>query len=124
MCEKLLYYGDENESLDNCSVCNEPRYKEDTLKHLTARKVFRYFPIEYRLRQLFNHRVYSHLFLYGDRNYEAKPDDYMDDIHHAPIWQKLHDDLPLFNSDKSVGVCDRHVGFILSADGASMSTCI
>ena len=143
MCVLVFLYNGNHNELVYCPKCEHPRYKEDTEAHLTNRiqagkkndnynhltrdkntplKVYRYFPITPRLKQLFNHRYFSKLFDYGDKSAEKKPRDVMMDIHHAPIWEKLHKDLPLYNADKTEGVCDKRVAFILSADGASMSS--
>ena len=47
----------ENETLDKCLVCNEPRYKFNNGKgKKNFQKVLRYFPLKSRLRRLFMSR--------------------------------------------------------------------
>lgn len=89
----------------------------------TARKVYRYFPIACRLRQLFAHPIYAHLFRHGETMMAKRTNqDCMEDIYFTKRWRKMCDSLPLNGEhfDKE-GVCDVRIGFVLSADGASMS---
>jgi hypothetical protein len=90
---------------------------------------YRYFPIAYRLRQLFRNKLYSSLFKYADshmHDYRKIDDDYgsydkLEDICHAPIWREFAKMFPLYSENSEKGICDRRVGFILSLDSASMS---
>jgi hypothetical protein len=130
-CEGRLYRGIYADA-DRCDIggCNEPRYKEmmpgyqpvssSQSGKRTPRKIYRYFPIAHRLRRLFAHPIYSHLFRHGENMVTASTmPDRMEDIYFSERWRKLSSSV--YNEDKSIGVCDVRVGFVLSADGASMS---
>ncbi len=131
MCEKRLFRGPHS-ALHHCDLCGEPRYKEmmpgyihraGSVATYTPRKVYRYFPIAHRLRQLLAHPIYSKLFRHGERMMAANKDsNCMEDIYTSTRWKKMCDSLPLHGErpDKP-GVCDLRIGFVLSADGASMS---
>jgi hypothetical protein len=137
VCEECLYFG-ANKELNYCPICNEPRYLQDTAayksrhgkkrnnKKNTPRKVLRYFPIADRLKQLFNHPIYSRFFTYDQYNIKQREKknekEVMEDIHHAPIWDDFKNDLPTYKEKGEHGVCDKRVAFIMTADSASMSS--
>ena len=118
-------------NLSECPKCREARYIEDTpsynriFKHKsrkkTARKVYRYFPLTNRLRQLFNHRIYSRLMRFSETHHQSDPrKDVIEDIHHAPVWDDFKRQLPITGEPNAV--CDRRVAFMMTADAASMSS--
>lgn len=140
MCENFLYDG-ENSKLTQCGVCNEARYVEDTeiYKRVhgqrkkkvrsyikTPRKVYRYFPLKHRLKQLFAHPIYSQLFGWADQHEQERinrgEEDVVQDIHHAEVWTDFRKRLPLKTASNPDGICDRRVAFMMTADSASMST--
>lgn len=93
---------------------------------LTPRFVYRYFPLSHRLRQLFAHPVYSRFFLYGDSRIDL-PGGEIGDIHQADVWKTFKAKYPLKSEEGETGIrgtCDRRVAFLVSADGASLSSWI
>jgi hypothetical protein len=129
-CEERLYRGF-YAAATSCDKCGQPRYHEDTQtfkKHgrattkRTPRKVYRYFPIALRLKQLLAHPIYSRLFRHGENmRAQNRHRTRMPDIYCSQRWNEFANDLPLFSEDAEKGVCDLRVGFVMSADSASMS---
>lgn len=139
VCEEFLYYG-VNKDLTSCLKCRGIFLTISSITTMACintsilnvswfiRKVLRYFPITDRLKQLFNHPIYSHFFTYDQHNIQKRNNDnnydkdVMEDIHHAPIWKEFMDDLPTYNEKGAAGECDKRVAFIMTADSASMSS--
>jgi hypothetical protein len=132
VCERRLYRGPYSRAR-MCDVCGECRYVEETsgyIEHgppsnkLTARKVYRYFPIALRLKQLFAHPIYARLFRHADKTRAESRRTHpnrMPDVYCSQRWDRFAKDIPLKSEDPVNGVCDVRVGFCLSADSASMS---
>jgi hypothetical protein len=130
---------------DECRKCGECRFEEDTdaFKHAQellsgnatnehvsiiekkkkykARYVYRYSPLIPRLKMLIAHPIMSILLKYADEHMVNEDPNIADDIHQAPAYHKFAQHFPLFNVDRSTGICDYRIALGIGADRASMS---
>jgi hypothetical protein len=90
-------------------------------KTYKAQSVFRYCPLIPRLKMLIAHPVMSVLLRYADEHMVNEDANVVDDIHQAPAYHKFAQHFPLFNADRSTGICDYRIAFGIGADRASMS---
>ncbi|XP_026432747.1 uncharacterized protein LOC113330104 [Papaver somniferum] len=107
----------ENENLENCPKCNEPRYKvvEGKGKKI-PQKVLRYFPLNPRLQRLFMSRMTA-----KDMKYWKKIQKREKNVFRHPadskIWQELNENHKWFSRDsRNVRLGIASDGFIPSND--------
>ena len=93
----------------------------DKKKKYKARYVYRYCPLIPRLKMLIAHPVLSVLLKYADEHMDNDDPNVIDDIHQAPAYHQWAQRFPLFNEDRSTGVCDYRIAFGIGADRASLS---
>lgn len=106
--------------LDQCPVCNEGRYVQRPSamienKVQISRRTFTYIPIGPRLARIYGDEnlskiVFSHP---GSKNEILSKNNYMEDIHDAPVWKELYSDSGLFKGD------NRGISFALELDGVN-----
>ena len=105
--------------LDQCPVCNEGRYiqRHSTTvnKRQIPRRTFTYIPIGPRLARIYGDEnlskiVFSHP---GSKNEILSKNNYMEDIHDAPVWKELYSDSGFFKGD------NKGISFALELDGVN-----